>query len=143
MNTTRFILAALLASSALVLPARAAESLAIRALLIVASNNKAPADPRLAPFEAELQRNFPESSFKLMHEGSANVADGGRATISLGSGDTVEVEPKRTGSGIQMKLNWAKGGIATTVVQQSGVPVVLNRRPAGEGQTPIVLVIAK
>jgi hypothetical protein len=143
MKTHRFILAALIASFAFALSAHAAESISIRALLIMASNSKAPADPKLAAFEAELQRNFPESSFRLMHEGSATVADNGRASISLGSGDTVEAEARRTSAGIQMKLNWAKGEIATTVVQQAGIPAVLIRRPVGDGKTPIVLVIAK
>ena len=144
MKTIRFLVAALLAGSALVLPARAAETVAVRAVLIMASNTKGPADPRLAEFEAELQRNLPESSFRFVREGSAKIADGGRASIALGGGDSVDVIAiQRAADGIHMKLRWTKGGMSPAVVQQPGVPVVLGRRPAGDGETPIVLVIAK
>jgi hypothetical protein len=143
MTTTRLILAALLASFALALPARAAESITVRAVLIIASDKKGPADPKLAEFEAELQRNAPESSFKFVRDGSVSLADGGKGTIPLGSGDGVEVEGKKTAEGIQVKVRWVKGGINGTFVLQPGIPLVLGRRPANDGETPIVLVIAK
>lgn len=142
MKTHRFILAALLASLALALPARAADIM-VRALLINASDKKAPADPKLVEFEAGLQRNSPESSFKLVREGTITIPDGGRATISFGAGDGVEVEAKRAGNGIQLKLRWTKGGMGGAYTQEAGVPIVLGRRPANDGDTPIVLVVAK
>lgn len=146
MKTHRFILAALLASLAFALPARAAETIAVRALLIVASNSKGPADPKLAQFEAELQRNFPESSFRLVHEGSTNVADGGRGTVSLGSADKLELEAKKSGGDVNVNARWLKGGalfFATAATQRPGVPIVMLRRPANDSETPIVLIIAK
>jgi hypothetical protein len=143
MKTHRFILAALLAGLAYALPARAAESITVRAVLIMASDKKAPADPKLAEFEAELQRNAPESSFKFVREGSITIPDGGHGTISLGSGDSVEVEAKKTAGSIQSKLHWMKGEMGGTYTQKSGLPIVLGRRPAGDGETPIVIVVAK
>lgn len=142
MKTHRFILAALCASLALALPARAAD-ITVRALLIMASDKKQPADPKLAEFEAGLQRNSPESSFKLVREGSITIPDGGRGTISVGPGDGVEVEAKKAGSGIQLKLRWMKREMGGTFTQEPGVPIVLGRRPANDGDTPIVLVVAK
>src|SRR5262249_47947721 len=134
MTTTRLILAALLTSLALALPARAAESIAVRAVLIMASNKKAPADPKLPEFDAGLQRNSPDTSFRLVRDGSANLADGGRATIALGPGNTLEVEAKKTAEGIHLKLRCDKLGIDGTFVQAAGVPIVFGRRSGDDSE---------
>ena len=116
----------------------------VQAVLIMASNNKSPADPRLAPYEAELQRNFPESSFRLAGEGSTKVTGNTPAKIELGQGHRVEFDSeKREADGIHLKVRWLKGQINGAFVLQSGIPLALGRRPAGDGEVPIVLVIAK
>ena len=53
--------------------ALAADGTSVHAVLIMATDEKAPADPRLAPYEAELQRNLPLSSFRFLGEGSAAI----------------------------------------------------------------------
>lgn len=140
------LFAALFASVSIAPLTRAAEGTAVHAVLIMASNNKAPADPRLAPYEAELQRNLPESSFRLAGEGSTTVA-GAAAKINLGQGQVVEFEDgKRETDGIHLKVNWMNGNkpsINGSFVLQPDVPLVLGRRPPGNGEVPIVLVIAK
>lgn len=127
--------------------AQAAEKTAVHGILIFASNEKAPADPRLAPYEAPLQRNLPESSFRFAGEGSATTVDGGRAAVALGSGHRLEFErEKEAGPGIRLKIQWIHGkevAMSGTFTLQSGVPIVLGRRPSGNGEVPIVLVIAK
>jgi len=127
--------------------AQAAESASIHAILITASNAKTPSDARLAPYEAALQRNLPESSFRYVGEGSASVAGQGRATITLGQGHRIELEgDEGAGNGVRMKVQWLNGKatvMSGTFALPRGVPVVLGRRPSGDGDVPIVLVIAK
>lgn len=126
---------------------RAAEGASVRAILITATNLKREADPKLAPYEAELQRNLPLSSFRFVGEGSAAVASGGRATISLSRGHRVELESERGGGrGIRLKVQWLSGNSAimnTSLTLQPGVPVVLGRRPSDDKETPIVLLVAR
>ena len=95
-------------------------------------------------YEAELQRNFPESSFRLVQEGST-TAGAGNATVKLG-GDTLEIEAAKAADGIHLKMRWLKNGavvIDTTVVRPAGVPALLVHRPADDRELSIVLVIAK
>ena len=125
----------------------AADGASIHAILITASNAKTPPDARLAPYETALQRNLPESSFRYVGEGSASLAGNGRAIITLGQGHRVELE-RDSGAGdrVRMKLQWMNGSAAvmsTTVALPRGVPVVLGRRPSGDGDVPIVLVMAR
>lgn len=127
--------------------ASAADGASVHAILVIASKEKAPADSRLAPYEATLQRNLPESSFRFGGEGSASVAGNGRASISLGPSHRVELQGgNKEADGIVIKVQWMNG---KTVVMnnsftfQPGVPVVLGRRPSGDGNVPIVILIAK
>lgn len=137
-------LALLAVGSLLVSPARAAEATHVHALLILASDAKKPADAKLAPYEAELQRNLPESSFRFVGEGSGNAP----VKLNLGQGHTLELTvEKRDSEGIHVKVLWArpdnKPGIKGGFVLPPGTPLVLGRRPAGDGEVPIVLVICK
>jgi hypothetical protein len=138
------ILVVLIATFAFALPARAAESTVIRAIFIMASNKKAPADPKVAPYEAQLQRNFPESSFRLVSEGATSVTGNTPAKIELAQGNGLEFESeRREADGIHLKVRWKKGDINGSFVLQPGIPLVLSRRPADDGDVPIILVIAK
>lgn len=125
----------------------AAERSSVRAILISATNLKREADPKLAPYEAELQRNLPLSSFRFVDEGAAAVPAGGRATIALARGHRVELEgDPAAGRGIRLKVQWLSGRsviINTTLTLRPGVPAVLGRRPSGDGETPIILLIAR
>ncbi|MSU48323.1 MAG: hypothetical protein EXS37_04395 [Opitutus sp.] len=137
----------LLALVGLPLPGFAADSTSVHAILITASNHKAAADPKLAPYEAPLQRNLPESSFRYVGEGAANVSIGGHADIPLGRGHHLELECEKGDAGvIVVKVRWLNGEkvvMSTSLSLQPGVPAVLGRRPSDDGETPIVLVIAK
>jgi hypothetical protein len=125
----------------------AAERASVRAILITATNQKRDADPKLAPYEAALQRNLPLSSFRHVGEGSAVLGPGGRGQISLGHGHRLDLEGEKGGrNGIGVKVQWMNGDnvvMNTSLVLQSGVPAVLGRRPSGDGETPIVLLIAQ
>lgn len=125
--------------------APAADGASVQAVLIIATKEKAPADPRLAPYEATLQRNLPESSFRYAGEGSASVTGNGKASIALGQGHRVDLEGEG-GGGIRLKVTWRNGAAVVmnnSFTFQPGVPVVLGRRPSGGGDVPIVIVIAR
>jgi hypothetical protein len=141
-------LTSLLLFAAVALPqwARAGETTSVHAILINASNAKAAADPKLAPYEAPLQRNLPESSFRYVAEGTASVSGTGHATLSLSRGHRIELDGEKGAGGIGLKVQWMNGNtvvMSTSLTLQPGVPAVLGRRPSGDGDTPIVLLIAK
>ena len=145
MRLIKLTLSLLCAVVALPQLARAADEVTIHAVLIIASNAKAPADPKLAPYEATLQRNVPESSFRQVAEGAATLAGNERATIALGAGHRIEVENEK-GGGLRLKLQWMNGAkpvVGGTFNVQPGVPLMLGNRPSGDGEVPIVLLIAK
>lgn len=148
MRIIKLTLSLLLAAFALPQLAHAAAPISVRAVLIMASNTKATADPRVAPYEAELQRNLPESSFRFAGEGSTNVSGRGTAAISLTQGHRVEIESedKNPRDGISLKVRWMQGDnlvMRGTLTLERGLPLVFARRPSGEGEVPIVIVIAK
>ena len=125
--------------------ALAAEAVSVRAILITATNQKREADPKLAAYEAELQRNLPLSSFRYVAEGSTTVA-GRPASLSLGRGHQLELEGDKSGGAIKLKVVWRNGSTVvfdTSLTLRAGVPAVLGRRPSDDGETPIVLVIAR
>jgi hypothetical protein len=147
MRLIPFAIALVLALFIVASDARAADNATVRAILITATNLKREADPKLAPYEAELQRNLPLSSFRYVGEGSAAVTAGGRSALSLDRGHRVEFEGEKSGGrGIRMKVLWQSGRTVimnTTLTLQPGVPAVLGRRPSGDGETPIILLIAR
>jgi len=147
MRIIPFVLAFGLTLLVLTPATRAADNASVRAILITATNLKREADPKLAPYEAELQRNLPLSSFRYVGEGSTAVTAGGKSAIALDRGNRIEFEGERSGGrGIRLKVLWQSGRTVimnTTLTLQPGVPAVLGRRPSGDGETPIVLLIAR
>ena len=147
MRTFTFALSLLLACFAPAVAARAADDASVHAILITASKEKAPADKRLAPYEATLQRNLPESSFTYVAEGAASVSGKNSRNISLGDGHRIELQGiDKDADGISMKVRWLNGNAVVmnnTFTFKPGVPIVLGQRPGGDGNVPIVILIAK
>jgi hypothetical protein len=144
MRTIRLVFALLLAATAWP-QAFAASAASVRAILVTATNQKREADPKLAAFEAELQRNLPLSSFRWVGEGATSVG-GAPSAISLPRGHRLEVEGTKAGGGIDLKVHWTQGGsviMSTSLSLNPGVPVVLGRRPSDDSETPIILLIAR
>lgn len=148
MRIIKLTLFLILAALALRPLAHAANAVSVRAVLIMASNTKGPADPRVAPYEAELQRNLPESSFRFVREGVTRVSGRGNASIALSQGHRVEIEGEASTpqDGITLKVRWMNGDslvMRGTLTLERGLPLVFLRRPSGDGEVPIVIVIAK
>ena len=117
----------------------------VRAILINASNQKGGVDRKLEAYAADLRRNLPFDTFKLVGEGTATVPDHGRATVTLTEGHRLELEDD-PGDGIRLKVYWMTGSdvmISTTLTLNPGVPGVLVRRAAKDGDVPVVLLIAR
>jgi hypothetical protein len=146
MRNITLILSLLCAALALPLHARAADGASVHAILVIASKEKAAADPRLAPYEATLQRNLPESSFRFGgDERAALGTKNNRANLTLGT-HRLELEGgTKDDDGIRIKVRWLNGSkmvMNNTFTFQPGVPVVLGLRPSNDGDIPIVIVIA-
>lgn len=154
MRIITFTLAVLL--TALVLPrpapaadapkaAKSAGTISVRAILINASNKKGGVDRKLTAYEAELRRNLPFDTFRFASEGATSVPKGGRSTINLAGGQRLELEDDPD-TGIRLKVYWMHDGnviISTTLTLNPGVPGVLVRRAANDGDVPVVLLIAR
>jgi hypothetical protein len=146
MRTITLILSLLCVALMLPRHARGADGASVHAIMINASKEKAAADPRLAPYEATLQRNLPESSFRFSNDGRATLGGkGNHAIIALGS-HRIELEGgSRDADGIRIKVRWLSGNsvvMSNTFSFQPGVPVVLGLRPSNDTDIPIVIIIA-
>ncbi|HVU32322.1 MAG TPA: hypothetical protein VHE61_02735 [Opitutaceae bacterium] len=119
------------------LAARAARGGAttVRAIAFVASNERGPSDPRLAPYEGVLRRNLRFESFKYVGESAASVSAGGTADLSVPGGVRIELKADSAGS-----VTVRRGG--TTVTVSRGRPAVFLGGPAGNGHASGVIVLA-
>lgn len=150
MKRTRFLFLVLGALAALVplapISRAAAESASVQVILVIASNEKGPADRRLAPYEAALQRNLPESSFRLAGEGSATVGSDKPASVALAQGHRVEFRREASGGGILLAVQWKNGNetlVRGTMRAVPGEPFVMLWRPKSGNEVPLVIVVAK
>ena len=118
--------------------ARAAEGRAnVRAMLVLASNQKGATDGRLADYEPTLRRILRFESYKLVGEGAAALGGAGRSSVKLGRGHTLELAAEKSdGKGVRLKVNWQDGGrslMNTGLVLRPGVPAVLGGPASGKG----------
>lgn len=143
MNTIRlcFTLIVLALAGSIAVSAAEANRATINAILVIASNERGATDPKLAPYEANLKRTLRYESFRFAGEGSASVAAGGSAVVSLPNNNRLEVQAERSeGRGVRLKVRY--GG--TDVVIPPGKTVILAGRPAGKsGEVSAVIVTAE
>jgi hypothetical protein len=108
MKTIRPLLALALfaAASALVFAAAAGGAAHVRAIMVVASNEKGKTDPRLAPYETNLKRILRFESYRMVAEGSTAVAPGGEAAVALARDHRVVL----VNEGGAVRATWFEGG---------------------------------
>ena len=138
MKKIQFILALLAGAFLAPSAALAAEGVSIRAILIRATNEKRPSDPRLKQYEAELQRNLVFSSFRFVNEATGAVPTRGKATLQLGGGHRVELENEK--GALRATMLWKSGLSQSVNVPRDGVRVFVNR--VGDN-ADAVLILAK
>jgi hypothetical protein len=122
-------------------PAGAADSgrATITAILVIASNERGPADPRLGPYEANLKRTLRYESFRFAGEGSGTVTAGGSGTISLPNNNGLSLQGEKSdGPGIRVKVRYG----STDVTIPPGKTVIIAGRPAPGGEISAVIVTA-
>lgn len=125
--------------------AKGAGSTQVRAILVYASNQKGGVDRRLAAYADNLKRNLPFDTFRYGGEGASALPKDGHTTITFAGDHRVELQDE-PGDDLRLKTYWMKSSeviISTTLTLVPGVPGVLVRRGAGEGEVPVVLLIAR
>lgn len=109
----------------------------VRAMLVLASNQKGATDGRLADYEPTLRRILRFESYKLVGEGAASLGGAGRSSVKLGRGHSLEFAAEKSdGKGVRLKVNWQDGGrslMNTGLVLRPGVPAVLGGPASGKG----------
>lgn len=105
----------------------------VHAILVIGSNDKAPTDRRLARYEGNLKSSLRFASFRFAGEGSASVAGGGNANLSLPSGQTLRLSGDKPGGAT---VHYS----GSDVFIPKGRTVVLAGRSAGEGAVYAVIV---
>lgn len=143
----RLILVTLVASlfSLAAAKAHAAGTVAVQAILVLASKGSGTSDPRLSEYEATLKRTLRFDTFKLAGQGTAALDTPSGATIALGAGHRLQLAGgERSGGGIKVRVTWTNGGremMNTSLTLRPGIPAVLGS--GGDGEVPVVLVIAR
>jgi hypothetical protein len=139
MKTIRFLIAAALLAALPAALTAAGGPTSVHAIMIVASNEKGGTDPKLAPYEANLKRILRFESYRAVAEGSASVAPGGDATVSLTRGHRIELKSE----GGAVRATWFDGNrkvIALTL--PPGKPSILGGPPWGDkGEVCAVIIV--
>ena len=120
----------------------------IEGLFIIATHAKLPADPRLSAYEAELQRNLPESSFRLIAQGSSLISSKRAGVIVFDPQQRVELRREHLAKpGMHLNVQWMQGReplVGGVFTVKPGIPIVLmHRPPSDETGLPIVVLVAK
>ena len=140
MKTIRFLIVAVLfATLPAILSAASGGATSVHAIMIVASNEKGSTDPKLAPYEANLRRILRFESYRTVAEGSASVAPGGAAAVTLTRGHRIEL--KREGAAIH--ATWFDGDRKVIALAlPPGRPSVLGGPPWGnKGEVCAVILV--
>ncbi len=119
----------------------------VRALLVLASNQRGASDSRLADYEPTLRRILRFESYKLAGEGSAALATGAKSTVRLARGHVLELEmDKSEGKAVRVKVSWLEGRrslMNTGLALRPGVPAVLGGPANGkDGEVWAVILVA-
>ena len=120
----------------------------VRAILVIAANQTARPDPRLAPYEPTLRRILRFESYRFVGEGSSALATPGKGTVALGRGQALDLESERSDGkgGVHLRVRWREGDrtlMSTGLVLRPGVPAVLGGPAAGrEGEVSAVILVA-
>jgi hypothetical protein len=143
MKTTRLKFVRFIFLAALLMGVRAPLAAAdgghanVRAILVLASNQKGASDERLAAYEPTLRRILRFESYKLAGEGAATLAGAGKTIVKLGRGHALELQSENSdGKRGRLLVHWQDGGrslMNTGLVLRPGVPAVLGGPANGKG----------
>jgi hypothetical protein len=136
MRTTKLIFTLLLAALFAPLASHAAQggNITVRAIVVIASKEKGPSDPKVAPYVGDLRSNLRYESFRYGGESSATVPAGGKSSLNVG-GRRLELQSE--GGSVFVR---APAGGAT--VAPGGKNAVLRVDSNDKGEATFVVVTA-
>ncbi len=146
MKSIRLLLAAL-CFAALLTPAEASDRTTVRAILVIASNQKGAGDSRLSAYEPTLRRILRFESYRYAGEGSVTLAVPAQGSLNLGQGHQLEIATEPAdGKGLRLRATWREGRrthMQTGLSLRPGVPAVLGGPARGDGEVYAVIVIGR
>src|ERR1041385_8817460 len=121
MRTIKLILTLILVALIAPLVSHAAQGggVTVRAILVIASKEKGPSDPQVAPYVGALGGNLRYESYRYGGEGTATVPAGGKASLNV-QGRRLELQSE--GGSVFVRV--PGGGAAP--VSPGGKPAVFN-----------------
>jgi hypothetical protein len=145
--TCLFLSVLLVVAGVMVARAADANHTHVRALLVLASNQKGQTDPQLAGYEPNLRRILRFESYRLAGEGAAELAAPGKAAVSLGRGHGLELEAEKSdGKSVHLRVSWQGEGrslMNTGLVLRPGLPAILGGPSSGkEGEVWAIILVA-
>jgi hypothetical protein len=127
------------------IPARAEESASFEAMMILATNDRAPMDRRLEHVEYQLRRIFKFEYFRHLGGGQARINLPSDFALDLGQGHSLRVRARSHDGRVRADVQWMrddKSVLNTTVSMKRGAHAILGGIPH-EGGTLIVTLVAK
>ena len=115
------------------------------AILVSASKEKGPVDPKLAAYDSNLRRLLRFESFKYLGQGSANIALPGSGTVNLGAGQALALNTEESdGKLIKVAVRWQQGDrllMKTGLALKPGVPAIVGGPSQDAAGTAVYAVI--
>ncbi len=142
----RSLLLLFCAFGALLATLPAARAANLHAVLITASNDSGPTDPRLANYEVTLRRVLRFKSYTYQGSDLARTDKNRSSELVIGQGHELQVE---TGDEpLSVRIRWTSGGrilMNTGLTLRAGVPAVLGGPRTGktEGEVYAVILVAR
>ncbi len=146
LRATKLAALALLAifATSLTSVALAAETISIKATLILGSNEGGGVDASLHQYERNLKKILPFDTFKDKGSSRANVSVPGSNIIGLSEEHDVSVKVDPAGDGkYRISAQWKRSGhtiVNTTVVASKDRPTVLVGPASGNGRVILLLI---
>lgn len=142
MKTHRPLLAALALLFGLLALASPTQAGTLQAVLLTASPERGPTDPRLSTYEATLKRVLRFNSFTFQGSDAVSLDPNGRAEMIIGQGHELVVE---TGENpLAVRIRWTEGGrvmMNTGLTLRRGIPAVLGGPSTGRAAGEVYAVI--
>lgn len=124
------------------------DSVSVRGILVVASNQAGETDRRLTAYEPTLRRILRFESYRFIGDGHASLAAPGKGGFPLGRGHKLDLEREAgDGKSLRIRVRWSEGDrslMNTSLQLRPGVPAVLGGPAWGDkGEVCAVILIAE
>lgn len=125
-------------------PATAADSVSIKGILILASDEVGQTDSSLSKYEPTLRRLFKFEGYRQVGRTSTRMDVPGKGQLTF-SGEVLAIETTGNGGGtVRARVTWRRDGrtvINTTVRMKPGVPTLLGGPSAQGGKGNLIVIL--